>query len=94
MDQLLIRLDDVALDAVVALIAVLLGLWIAVLVVASTRGSKPSKCPACMSDRIRLSWPRFYDKIVGITLLTAYRCLACEKRFYALERQANWNERF
>ena len=93
MNELLNRLEDFAGALAAILIACAVTLWMGLIVVAAVRGSNPSRCPTCLSERIRLSWPKLQDKILGFSRVTAYRCLVCEKRFYALGRQLKWNER-
>ena len=63
-------------------------LWcLTLIIVASARGRKIAKCPHCHSGRIRSSWPRFGDKCLLLTGITAYRCEACLKRFYAMRNK-------
>jgi DNA-directed RNA polymerase subunit RPC12/RpoP len=62
-------------------------LWcLTLIIVASARGRKISKCPHCHSRRIRSSWPGCRDKFLLLIGITAYRCEACLKRFYAMRR--------
>ena len=62
-------------------------LWcLTLIIVASARGRKIPKCPHCHSRRIRSSWPRFGDKFLLLIGITAYRCEACLRRFYAMRR--------
>ena len=58
--------------------------WLGAMGCVLARGRRVSKCPSCRSDRIRLSWPRPADKLMGLLMVTPYRCEACMKRFFVL----------
>jgi hypothetical protein len=68
------------------LASVALILWLGVFLAALQRGWHVTKCPTCLSDRIRPSWPRMRDKLLRPSLIKPYRCEACRRRFYALKR--------
>jgi hypothetical protein len=59
--------------------------WLAAVAIASARGRKISKCPHCQSTRVRPSWPRFADYILFPAYIRAYRCEACQRRFYGMK---------
>jgi hypothetical protein len=56
-------------------------LWLSAVLVARSR-PRVDRCPVCMSNRIRPSWPRFTDVFLNMTAVSALRCEACLKRFY------------
>ncbi len=64
--------------------SVALILWLSVFLAALLRGRHVTKCPKCLSDRIRPSWPRMRDKLLRTSSIRPYRCEACWRRFYAL----------
>jgi len=67
--------------ALLSLAATALAVWIAVVLVARRRGV-PVKCPRCLSQRLRPSWPRLVDKTFP-RFVRAYRCESCKRRFFA-----------
>jgi hypothetical protein len=60
-----------------------LGAWL-ILYLGALRRGRALKCPRCHSDRIRPSWPKPVDKVFERVSVIAYRCEACQKRFYAV----------
>ncbi len=44
------------------------------------------RCPDCGSPDIRPSWPRKRDAFFRMFGRTAYRCRACQSRFYLRKR--------
>jgi hypothetical protein len=56
--------------------------WLTTIVIARSR-RRIKCCPSCSSYRIRPSWPRILDIFLNITSVSAFRCEACLKRFYA-----------
>jgi transposase-like protein len=60
--------------------------WLTAVTIVWARGRKISKCPHCQSSRVRPSWPRLADYILFAAYIRAYRCEACQKRFYAMKR--------
>lgn len=67
---------------VIAVIVPTLVTWFFAVLIARSR-STVDRCPVCRSNRVRPSWPKFLDKLLGISSLSAFRCEACLKRFYA-----------
>jgi len=58
--------------------------WLTLAIAALARGRKISKCPRCLSTRVRPSWPRFVDDVLFPSYIKPYRCEVCKKRFYAM----------
>jgi transposase-like protein len=69
----------------VVLVGVLWSVMLAAMVAA--RGWNTSKCPYCLSSRIRQSRPVGTDRVLRYIHVKAYRCEACLKRFHALKRK-------
>jgi hypothetical protein len=70
-------------------LALLVGVlwWITLAVMIVVRGWNLSKCPYCLSSRIRQAWPRRADRALRYIHVYPYRCESCLKRFYALKRK-------
>jgi hypothetical protein len=56
--------------------------WVSVFAAAYLRRNRSNVCHCCHSVRIRRSWPKLVDKILGYCAITPRRCEACLKRFY------------
>jgi hypothetical protein len=71
----------IAFAIAAGLVVVLLLGWIFVVMFSIFR-RRVDICPACNSNRIRPSWPRFSDAFLSLSSIAAYRCEACMTRFY------------
>jgi hypothetical protein len=57
-------------------------LWIMGTVIVARSRSKDLECPKCGSLRVRPSWPKHVEGILGVLSVRPYRCESCRVRFY------------
>jgi hypothetical protein len=72
---------QIALAVGAAFVVVLLLGWFLAVMISILR-RRVDLCPACNSNRIRPSWPRFSDAFLSLSSIAAFRCEACLTRFY------------
>lgn len=56
--------------------------WASVFVLATVRGSRFSRCPACDYNHVRPSYPTIVERVLGYTGVIPFRCENCRRRFY------------